>query len=386
MYPEKPYSTAGELVIGFPHRGDSLGGSHISAMLLMKQLRAKGVTVKPLLYSLGPVANLLARHDLNYTIIEHAAALRTRSKSAFAWRLLEGYARLGRWVNENRVSIIHTNEPDEHMSWNLLCRRFGVHHIWHQRSGSWPRHPPLLRWNPDAVISISGFVRNMLPIELAKRSLVIDNPFEAPRAGWTEYRDTALLRSQLASLRKTTHTIATVSNYWPRKNLGIIPGILKTLFRDFGLDVSWVVLGRDKSNLRSGIELEAQRLGVADRLHLLGFYEDVNQVYGYADLLVAPADREPFGRTLVEAMLQGVPVVASRSGGHEEILAEDGNGILCRPGDGDHFAEAIAGLLTNAKVRSHIGEQARVYAERRFSAERHADEVLGVYRSVLGGA
>jgi glycosyltransferase involved in cell wall biosynthesis len=109
-------------------------------------------------------------------------------------------------------------------------------------------------------------------------------------------------------------------------------------------------------------------LGLAGRVHFLGQRSDVPRLMSAVDAVIHPSiDPEPFGRTLVEAMLAGVPVIATDAGAASDILEAGKAGTLVPPDDADALAKAIrlvmsrpAGLpaqLDHAadRARSHYG-------------------------------
>ena len=117
-----------------------------------------------------------------------------------------------------------------------------------------------------------------------------------------------------------------------------------------------------------GLERLAAELGLADRVHFLGQRSDVPCLMRAMDAVIHPSVHpEPFGRTLVEAMLVGVPVIATDTGASSEILEDGRAGTLVPAGDPSALAAAIAQVLTRpagldaqlahatARARTHYG-------------------------------
>ena len=109
-------------------------------------------------------------------------------------------------------------------------------------------------------------------------------------------------------------------------------------------------------------------LDLGDRVHFLGQRHDVPLLMRACDAVVHPSiDPEPFGRTLVEAMLAGVPVIATDAGAASDILDAGRAGTLVPPGDADALATAISTVMAKpaelaaqldyaeARARSHYG-------------------------------
>ncbi|MFB6232005.1 MAG: glycosyltransferase family 4 protein [Salinibacter sp.] len=115
----------------------------------------------------------------------------------------------------------------------------------------------------------------------------------------------------------------------------------------------------------------ARHLNVADRVHFLGFRDDVPRLMTLVDLVlhtsVAP---EPFGRVIVEGMLAGTPVIATRAGGPTEIVREPDTGVLVPPDDPQALATAVEDLLSAPDRTRSMGRAAQAYARRHFSLDR----------------
>jgi glycosyltransferase involved in cell wall biosynthesis len=128
----------------------------------------------------------------------------------------------------------------------------------------------------------------------------------------------------------------------------------------------------------------AWELGIADRVHFLGFREDAGALMGAADVVVHSSNRpEPFGRVVVEAMVAERPVIATAAGGVLESVNDGRTGLLVPMGDSAAMAEALLDLFMDPKRALEMGRAGRQSVVERFSIERHAAEVQVVYEAVL---
>ena len=92
----------------------------------------------------------------------------------------------------------------------------------------------------------------------------------------------------------------------------------------------------------------ARELGIADRVHFLGQRADVPRLMQACDVVIHPSvDPEPFGRTLLEAMLMRVPIVASDTGAPSEILEGGAAGTLVPPADVPALVAAVSAVLVH---------------------------------------
>ncbi|MDE2377181.1 MAG: glycosyltransferase [Bradyrhizobium sp.] len=113
------------------------------------------------------------------------------------------------------------------------------------------------------------------------------------------------------------------------------------------------------------------KLGLDDRVRFLGHRSDVPKLMKAVDVMVHPSiDPEPFGRTLVEAMLAGVPVVATDAGAAPDILEGGKAGTLVPPADAPALAGAIAAVLAKPEQLTRQLEYATGRARAHYSLER----------------
>ncbi|RYG97302.1 MAG: glycosyltransferase, partial [Alphaproteobacteria bacterium] len=102
------------------------------------------------------------------------------------------------------------------------------------------------------------------------------------------------------------------------------------------------------------------------------------------DILLVTAVNEPFGRTLIEAMQLGTPVIATDHGGNKEAIDHGRTGFLVQPENPSAFVEPMKTLLTNRAEWSRISETARTSALAGYSVVRHVDSIVNIYRQLAG--
>ncbi|MFJ1812523.1 MULTISPECIES: glycosyltransferase [unclassified Streptomyces] len=128
----------------------------------------------------------------------------------------------------------------------------------------------------------------------------------------------------------------------------------------------------------------ADRLGVADRVRLLGATDPARMpaLIGSADAVLCTPTYEPFGIVPLEAMACGVPVVATDVGGHRDSVADGVTGRLVAVGDPEATAETVGALLADDRLRRRMGVAGRERALARYTWQRVADGVEEVYQRV----
>jgi glycosyltransferase involved in cell wall biosynthesis len=139
-----------------------------------------------------------------------------------------------------------------------------------------------------------------------------------------------------------------------------------------------VVIGPDSSpeqaNTRALVE-QAEQAGVGDRFTILPPMNNIEDCYKQADIAVTLAPREPFGRTVVEAIASGVPIVGSRSGGIGEILNHFAPHWAIDPHNPVAVAETILRVAEDP-LTSSILAHGRAWVEQRCSVTEYARGVM----------
>ncbi|MCZ7936757.1 glycosyltransferase family 4 protein [Agrobacterium salinitolerans] len=118
------------------------------------------------------------------------------------------------------------------------------------------------------------------------------------------------------------------------------------------------------------IREQASRLGLEGRVRFLGFRPDVPELMAAMDVVAHTSIvAEPFGRVVVEAMMCGRPVVATRGGGVTEIIRDGETGLLVPPGNALALAAAIGRILSQPALAERLARKGREDVSQRFSLE-----------------
>ena len=134
---------------------------------------------------------------------------------------------------------------------------------------------------------------------------------------------------------------------------------------------------------RAELKRLASELGMAERVRFLGYRDDVPALLARASCLLVTSDYEGASLVVPEAMAAGVPVVATRAGGVEEVL--DGGGVVVEPGDVDAVAAALARVLEDGDEAARLGEAGRTRAVEEFTRERMVASTVALWEELAGG-
>ncbi|GGC72965.1 glycosyltransferase [Marinobacter halophilus] len=132
--------------------------------------------------------------------------------------------------------------------------------------------------------------------------------------------------------------------------------------------VHFVVVGHQKAQLFNKLMDQIARATTQPNIHWLGFRQDVASILRQADIFLLPSVSEGFSISTVEAMMAGVPIIATRSGGPEEIIIDGASGRLVPVRDAEAIVTAISGMMEPEMRKGMIVEAERT-AKDRFSLQ-----------------
>jgi glycosyltransferase involved in cell wall biosynthesis len=264
----------------------------------------------------------------------------------------------------------------------LLARRLGLPHVWHFREfveedfglrfdlgrraamALVRRSADLVLCNSQAVMA--KFARWLPPARMRVVYNGLDGDAFAPEPEGSAYARRVAGRSSLL--------LTIVGSVQPAKGQEDAVRALSILRRG-GLDVRLAVVGSGREGCLRRLADLARELGVDDSVDWRGFVLDPAPHLASAAAALVCSRSEAYGRTAVEAMAAGVPVVAARSGGLPELITHGETGFLYRPGDPMDLAAKVRDLLADPQRYDAVVAKAWASASSRFRARRCVEEV-----------
>ena len=133
---------------------------------------------------------------------------------------------------------------------------------------------------------------------------------------------------------------------------------------------------QSNESYRTELEQLSQTLGIGDRVKFLGHVDVPIEVFHVSDLTVLPSQwDEPFGRSIIESMMAGTPVIASRVGGIVEVLSDEFSSGLFTARDIGDLTQTIEAHLNWRSDNPGLGDRAKTYAQRRFNLADKLDDI-----------
>lgn len=176
--------------------------------------------------------------------------------------------------------------------------------------------------------------------------------------------------------------VGTVGNFRPAKAMDDFVRAAGELLRQ-DPRFRFMIVGQKEDTIFPAVEALARSLGLEGRLECLGFRSDVPVLLRAFDVFVCSSRSEGFSLATIQAMASGVPVVATRSGGPQEIIREGIDGILVDVDAPTQIAEAVLALSRDPQRRGQLREQGRTRVREEFSLPAMIAKYEALYEEVI---
>jgi len=368
-----------------------LGGGEKSMLALMDGLKQTG---KYTLCLMAPEGELLesARNKGHQTFPFDFGRIR-RSYNPLVWLkglvgLIGGIDVIKNVIYDNNIELVHANSLKAAIMGGLAARRAGVSLVFHTRdflsAGLFGKSLVNIAYNLAAkVIVNSESVAQIYGSDPHKKVAVVYNYVTSPEKLTPERRKK--IRAESGVTEKQL-LVGYVGRLHPDKDIETLLDGFKLILDAIPDAILWVVGGTmpGEEKYQHLLERYADQLGVSRKLVFFGWRDDATELMGSFDVLAVPSKKEPFGRVTVEAMLLGIPVVATASGGTLEIIDDKLTGLLFAPGDHQGLAKKILYLLENPALKKEMTVRAKSEARNRFGKQQYISGVQKVYDSLAG--
>lgn len=354
------------------------GGAEKCLYLLVKHLQKERFAPLVLVPSEGPLAEALRLLDIETRLAPlpwwmGGAADDVSTPEAFAEGLGDRVRSLKQMIIEEGIDLVFTNTITV-IDGALAAAEAGVPHVYHilELLSHDPALTPILpleyvyqtvnefsdelvvvsdcvrqeihRFCPEATVKVVTTGVEPLPVNCSEKEAVLgvseDCPIVTFVGALSERKGVTTLAQCVAALR--TRFPAT-----------------QVLF--VGPD-----LGQKKHVRRI-----ARRAGVGNAIRCTGARRDIGDILAASDILVMPSLADPLPLTVMEAMAAGLPVVATRSGGCEEMVLDGVTGYLVAPKNDGEMAQAILRLLEDPAAARQMGKAGRRRQEEQYSVESY---------------
>ncbi|MFH1577697.1 MAG: glycosyltransferase family 4 protein [Candidatus Omnitrophota bacterium] len=298
-----------------------------------------------------------------------------KTKSIFSPRLIISYFILKRFIKKHNITIIHAQTRITQFLGLLLSRSLKIAYI-STFHGFYRPHliRKMIPCLGNLTIAISRAVGQHLiddfNLDPGNLSVIYNsvNPEFTPR-GKGDSRDYACF--------KGSPTLGIIARLSAEKGHVLLFSAFKQLIKDYP-KARLLVVGRGKkeNELKSWIEKE----GLKQQVIFLGNVFNLSLLFSVLDLSILPSTLEGLGFSILEAQVNGVPVVANRIGGITEIITDRETGILVDASNPNELYKGIRLLLEDPQLRGRIINNAKQQIKEKFTLEAMTKGVEFVYK------
>ncbi|MGC8691195.1 MAG: glycosyltransferase [Caldisericum sp.] len=159
----------------------------------------------------------------------------------------------------------------------------------------------------------------------------------------------------------------------------LIKAVSELRFR-YSMSLKVAVVG--EGALRSEYEKLAKDLSLIDSMEFLGLRKDVTGLMKRSKLFVLPSRWEGLPMVILEAMANGIPVIATKVGGIPEVIEDGKDGIFVEPENPEELSKAILMLLDDDNLRNLISSNAYKKVKEEYSIEKYTKTLLSLYKEL----
>lgn len=285
------------------------------------------------------------------------SAVRWRPGSSLGSAILSLY-RLG------RVDVAHAHMTAGEFAVMALRRRTGGTFVatrhFAQARGRSRLARALSPWLNSAIgqqIAISQFVDDALE---SRADVVLHNGVRNSDAPPLPVTREVLLLQRLSPEKDTE----TALRAWRRSGLA---------------DVGWRLRIAGRGSEQERLQALSRTLDIQNSVEFLGFVGDAGRELARSEVVVATANSEPFGLSVVEAMSMARPVIAAAAGGHLETVGQALGARMFQAGNDEALAAELRDLCLDRTERERYGAELQRLQRHSFNLDLHVEQLLGIY-------
>jgi glycosyltransferase involved in cell wall biosynthesis len=368
----------------------SVGGAERQLVSVATGLRMRGWKTSVFVFSRsGPLLSELETQGVSVfgpTPVEQEK--RGLMKRFWTWlRLIKGAIQFIIILRENKNLILHFFLPTAYIIAGILsCMVGGQPRIMSRRSlNIYQRKRPLYRWiehflhsRMNIILGNSLAVVRELELE-SKRDTPIRLIYNGVGLATTNGLSYGQIRRELR-IKESALVFIIVANIIPYKGHADLLVALASIRDNLPLHWNLICIGRDDGIL-SALQDQAKLLGISENIRWLGGRMNVEDFLPEADIYVSASHEEGFSNAVLEAMLAGLPIVATTVGGNPEAISDNVTGFIVPPYNPHELGLALL-KLSRDMDRKIMGKRAQQYVKDRFSMKACLDKYEEIYKQI----
>ncbi|MFB3160279.1 N-acetyl-alpha-D-glucosaminyl L-malate synthase BshA [Neobacillus sp. 179-J 1A1 HS] len=191
-------------------------------------------------------------------------------------------------------------------------------------------------------------------------------------------RDANHLKKEFG-IKDNEKVVIHVSNFRPVKR---VQDVVKTFAKISAAMPAKLLLVGDGPEMTPVCRL-VKKLGLTDKVHLLGKQENLDELYSISDLKLLLSEKESFGLVALEAMACGVPCIGTNVGGMPEVIQHGETGYICQLGDIEDISTKAIKILNDPHIHQQFAANGIAVVNTKFRAEQIVAQYEQLYFKLL---
>jgi L-malate glycosyltransferase len=352
-------------------------------------------------------AYFLPWKDQMVPAIEELGATAVCFKAKNNLQMFQRVGEISRYVQENKIDVIHSHLPWAGVIARLVGKKTGVPIVYTEHN-KWERYNKItyllnklsFSWQ-DAAVAVSDDVQQSirnnaggssfrelkLPVNVtseseanSKKPYLLNILNGVNTSHFVRNEASGLQIRQELGIPADAPVIGTVSVFRFQKRLDIWMEIVAAILKQVP-ETHFIIVG--DGPLKAELLQKRDALGIADRLHMPGLKTDVKPYFSAMDIYMMSSIFEGLPIALLEAMSCSCAVISTKAGGVGEVIEDGNSGLLCEVDEYMKLVDAGVRLIQNPEERSILAAGARNRVQTDFSINKMAKQLEELYLFLL---
>lgn len=327
--------------------------------------------------------------DKKYTIPVHRSPFHFQNRAA--------YLELASIIDQENYEIIHCHTPMGGLLARLAARKArkkGTHVLYTVHGFHFYKHAPYLNWLVYYPIEkwLANYTDCLITINEEDYGLLQEHPFNAGRiekingvgVDIEKFKPIPqvekLDRRQNFGYSEEDYLLFYAAEFNRNKNHQFLIHVIAHLIERIP-NIKLLLAG--EGELQEDCRNLTKRLGISTQVEFLGFRNDIDSLLPICNVVVSASQREGLPVNVMEGMACGLPVIATRNRGHNELIQDCQNGWIVEQNDMESMVNKLAALYMDPVMESRMGAYGREIMESSYSVGIVLQQVSRIYQKYM---
>ncbi|BAL81657.1 glycosyltransferase [Caldisericum exile] len=291
-----------------------------------------------------------------------------------------GVLKLVKLIGENNYDIVHVHLFPADLFGALaslfVSKKakfiFSEHSIYNRRRD-------IKLYKPIDMFVYSRYKKIICVSDLVKKKLIDYIPELADKT--TVIKNAIPVKDEIGEQKHKIYDVLFVGRLEKAKGVDVLIKAIYEIKSKYSLNLAVALIG--DGSLKSDYEKLVKELNLESSIKFLGIRRDVEALMRMSKIFVLPSLWEGLPMVLLEAMANGIPIIATKVGGIPEVIEDGVNGLLVDQESSTELGEKIVYLLNSSAYGEQLSKNAFGKVKREYSIEAYTKEMLRLYREIL---